>query len=78
VAYTLQFLGQRGVAPGPAALILSLETVFAALGGWLMLNETLGLRELLGCALMLTGMILAQLWPSRHLPEVSKSGQDAV
>ncbi len=64
VAFTLQVLGQRGVAPGPAALILSLETVFAALAGWLALGETLGLRELAGCALMLIGMVLAQLWPS--------------
>ncbi len=63
VAYTLQVIGQRGIAPGPAALILSLETVFAALGGGILLGETLGLRELLGCALMLAGMVLAQVWP---------------
>lgn len=63
IAYTLQVVGQRGIAPGPAALILSLETVFAALGGGLLLGESLGLRELLGCALMLAGMVLAQVWP---------------
>jgi drug/metabolite transporter (DMT)-like permease len=73
VAYTLQVIGQRGMAPGPAALILSLETVFAALGGWLILGETLGIRELAGCGLMLAGMVLAQLWPSRDLIEVRKS-----
>jgi drug/metabolite transporter (DMT)-like permease len=67
IAYTLQVLGQRGVAPGPAALILSLETVFAAFGGWLLLGETLGPRELGGCALMLIGMVLAQLWPAKNL-----------
>ncbi len=65
IAYTLQVVGQRGVAPGPAALILSLETVFAAMGGGLLLGETLGPRELLGCALMLAGMVLAQVWPVR-------------
>ena len=65
MAYTLQVLGQRGVAPGPAALILSLETVFAALGGGLLLGERLGPRDLAGCALMLTGMVLAQVWPTR-------------
>lgn len=70
IAFTLQVLGQRGVPPGPAALILSLETVFAAIGGWLILGETLGLRELAGCALMLAGMLLAQLWPARTLTEV--------
>jgi len=64
IAYTLQVVGQRGIAPGPAALILSLETVFAALGGGILLGETLGPRELLGCALMLAGMLLAQLWPA--------------
>jgi drug/metabolite transporter (DMT)-like permease len=67
IAYTLQVVGQRGIAPGPAALILSLETVFAALGGGLLLGETLGPRELLGCGLMLAGMVLAQVWPSKRL-----------
>jgi len=65
IAYTLQVVGQRGIAPGPAALILSLETVFAALGGGVLLGETLGPRELWGCALMLAGMVLAQVWPVR-------------
>lgn len=71
IAYTLQVVGQRGVAPGPAALILSLETVFAAVGGGLLLGETLGPRELLGCSLMLAGMVLAQVWPVRKpVPEL--------
>lgn len=84
VAYTLQVIGQRGMAPGPAALILSLETVFAALGGWLILGETLGVRELVGCGLMLAGMVLAQLWPpktrskgSATLPDKSNPEQDS-
>jgi len=67
IAYTLQVVGQRGVAPGAAALILSLETVFAAFGGGLLLGETLGPRELLGCGLMLAGMVLAQVWPVKKL-----------
>lgn len=65
IAYTLQVIGQRGVPPGPAALIMSLETVFAALGGGMLLGEVLGPRELLGCALMLIGMVLAQVWPTK-------------
>lgn len=65
IAYTLQVVGQRGIAPGPAALIMSLETVFAAVGGGLLLGETLSLRELVGCAFMLLGMVMAQLWPAR-------------
>jgi len=43
------------------AILLSLETVFAALGGWLILDETLALRALVGCALMLAGILLSQL-----------------
>lgn len=61
VAYTLQLVGQRRAIPAHAAIILSLEAVFAALAGWLILGEQLGLRGLLGCALMLAGMLAAQL-----------------
>lgn len=61
VAYTLQIVGQKAAPPTHAALILSLETVFATIGGFLLLGEVLGAQELLGCALMLGGMLLAQL-----------------
>ena len=61
VAYTLQVVGQRHAPPAHAAIILSLETVFAALGGWLLLNETLSQRGLFGCGLMFGGMLLSQL-----------------
>lgn len=73
IAYTLQVVGQRGIAPGPAALILSLETVFAALGGGVLLGEVLGPRELVGCGLMLAGMVLAQVWPVRQTEGIVKS-----
>ncbi|HEY5669676.1 MAG TPA: EamA family transporter, partial [Anaerolineales bacterium] len=46
--------------PADAAIILSLEAVFAALGGWLVLDERLSVIQLLGCGLMLAGMLLAQ------------------
>ncbi len=62
VAYTLQVVVQRRAHPSHAAIILSLEAVFAALGGWVVLNETLSLRAGIGCALMLAGMLLSQLW----------------
>lgn len=62
VAYTLQVVAQRDAHPAHAAILLSLEAVFAALGGWLLLGETLTPRGLLGCALMLAGMLLSQLW----------------
>lgn len=60
VAYTLQVIAQRDAPPSHAAIILSLETVFAALGGWLLLNEILSRQGLVGCALMFAGMLLSQ------------------
>jgi len=62
VAYTLQVVAQRHAHPAHAAILLSLEAVFAALGGWVILGETLTPRGLLGCLLMLAGMLLSQLW----------------
>lgn len=63
VAYTLQVIGQRNAHPAHASIILSLESVFAAIGGWLILSEMMTLRQLTGCALMLAGMLISQLWP---------------
>ena len=60
VAFTLQIVGQRTAAPAPAAVIMSLESVFGALAGWFVLGETLSARELAGCALMGTGMLASQ------------------
>ncbi len=71
VGYTLQVVAQRDAVAAHAAIILSLEAVFAALTGWLVLDETLGSRGLLGCALMLAGMLVAQitpLWMRRRAP----------
>jgi len=62
IAYTLQIVAQQNAHPAHAAIILSMETVFAALGGWIVLNEILSPREISGCLLMLTGMTLSQLW----------------
>lgn len=61
IAYTLQIIGQKKAAPAPAAIILSMETVFAAFGGYLILGEKLGTGEIGGCILMMTGMLLSQL-----------------
>lgn len=61
VAYTLQVVAQRDAPPAHAAIILSLETVFAVLAGWLVLQESLSGRALLGCGLMFAGMLLSQL-----------------
>lgn len=61
VAYSLQIVGQKNLEPTTASLIMSLESVFAALGGWLILHNTMTPRELLGCALVFGGVILSQL-----------------
>ena len=61
VAYTLQVVGQKKAPPTLAAVLLSLETVFAALGGWLILGEVLTERALWGCAAMFAGMLISQL-----------------
>lgn len=60
IAYTLHVSAQKDAPASHAAIILSLESVFAVLGGWLILNESLTERSLLGCALMLCGMLFAQ------------------
>lgn len=62
VAYTLQVVAQRHAPPVHAAVILSLEAVFAAVAGWILLGEVLDLRDIVGCGLMLAGMLTAQLW----------------
>ncbi len=62
IAYTLQVVAQRDAHPAHASILLSMEGAFAVLGGWLLLEETLSLRGLAGCALMLSGMLLSQLW----------------
>jgi drug/metabolite transporter (DMT)-like permease len=60
VAYTLQAVGQRYAKPAHAAIALSMEAVFAAIGGMLILKETMNLRGYFGCALMLAGMLITQ------------------
>jgi drug/metabolite transporter (DMT)-like permease len=60
IAYTLQAYGQKYAKPSHAAIILSLEAVFAVLGGFLILGETMTLRGYIGCALMFAGVLLSQ------------------
>jgi drug/metabolite transporter (DMT)-like permease len=70
IACTLQIIGQRKIDPSVTALILSTEAIFAVLGGWLLLGESFGTRELLGCSLMLAGMLVSQ-WPTRKSRELA-------
>jgi drug/metabolite transporter (DMT)-like permease len=64
VAYTLQVVAQKDAPGAHAAIILSLESVFAVLGGWMLLSEDVTVRILVGCGLMLGGMLSAQM--QRH------------
>ena len=61
VAYTLQIIGQKGMNPTVASLILSLESCISVLAGWLILGQAMSLRELTGCVVMFAAIILAQL-----------------
>ena len=63
VAFTLQILGQKYAEPGQAAIIMSFEAVFGALSSWLLLGEHMSAIQVLGCALMLSGMIVTQVRP---------------
>jgi drug/metabolite transporter (DMT)-like permease len=68
IAYTLQVVAQRDAPPTHAAIIMSLEAVFAAIGGWVLLHESFSPRDLFGCGLMLAGMVVSQI--GRRDPEL--------
>ena len=65
VAYTLQILGQRRTEPAAATMLMSLESVFAALAGWVILHEALSYRELCGCGLVFAAVLAVQLLPEK-------------
>jgi len=67
IAYTLQVIAQKNANPSHAAIIMSLEAVFAAIGGVWLLDEILSSRAWFGCALMMTGMLLSQVKFKRDL-----------
>lgn len=61
IAYTLQVIGQKNASPVVASLLMCLESVFAALAGWLILNESLSFKELSGCVIMFTAIVISQV-----------------
>ena len=63
VAYTCQILGQSYVEPTQAAILMSMEAVFAAAAGWAVLDEAMSMAQLLGCMLLLCGAFMAQTTP---------------
>jgi len=72
IAYTLQTIAQQHAHPSHAAIILSSEGVFAVIGGFLLLNEVLPAQGLLGCGLILVGMLMSQLMPRLTWPRRTK------
>lgn len=78
VAFTLQIVAQREAPPTHAAVLMSLEAVFAAVLGWLLLSERLNSGEMGGCGLMLAGCLLSQLWPHKRTPAERAKFKDPV
>ena len=62
-AFALQLFGQRNISAAPAAIVMSLEGVFAAIAAWIILNQILGLNNIIGCVLIFGGILLSQLAP---------------
>ena len=67
-AFVLQIYAQRNITPAPAAIIFSLEGVFATIAAWFLLNQILGINNLLGCFFILSGVLLSQLVPLLRKP----------
>ena len=80
IAYTLQIFGQEGLNPTVASLLMSLESVFSVLAGWLILKETLSARELWGCVFLFVAILLAQVDFGRKIEQerLVKNGMDEV
>ena len=69
VAYTLQIIGQKYAEPTVASIVMSMESVFAALAGWVLLGQGMNGREIFGCLLMFGAITLIQLPPKKKNPE---------
>ena len=63
IAFTLQIYAQKNISPAPSAIIFSLEGVFATIAAWIILDQVLGINNLIGCAFILIGIIFSQLLP---------------
>ena len=72
IAFTLQIYAQKKISPAPSAIIFSLEGVFAAIAAWIILDQVLGLNNLIGCFFILVGVIISQTLPEIN---ISKSKQ---
>ena len=63
IAFTLQIYAQKNISPAPAGIIFSLEGVFATIAAWIILNQILGMNNIIGCVLILCGVLFSQLLP---------------
>ena len=63
IAYTLQILGQKNTNAAPAAIILSMEAVFAAIAAWVIINQSMSIIKIIGCVLIFIGIIIAHIFP---------------
>ena len=63
LAFALQLFGQRNISAAPAAIVMALEGVFAAIAAWIILNQILELNNIIGCSLILGGVLLSQIAP---------------
>ena len=71
VAYTLQIVGQNGLNPTVASMIMSLESVFSVIAGWIILGERMGVSQLAGCGLIFAAILLAQIPVGRGKKEMA-------
>ena len=71
IAYTLQIIGQKHASPVVASLLMCLESVFAAIAGWVLLHETLSGREIAGCCVMFAAIVVSQLFESISMQKKS-------
>ncbi len=71
IAYTLQVIGQKHASPVVASLLMCLESVFAAIAGWVLLHETLSGREIAGCAVMFAAIVVSQVFESLSMQRKS-------
>ena len=63
VAFTLQIYAQKNSSPAPSAIVFALESVFATIAAWIILDQVLGINNLIGCVFILIGVIFSQLLP---------------
>ena len=63
IAFVLQIYAQKNISPAPAAIIFSLEGVFATIAAWILLSQILNLNNILGCGFILGGVLISQLLP---------------